>query len=34
MRQLQGNLTIASSANNGTRFLLDLPVLAQAPPAN
>jgi two-component sensor histidine kinase/putative methionine-R-sulfoxide reductase with GAF domain len=31
MRQLQGNLTIASSANNGTRFLLDLPVLAQAP---
>ena len=30
VRQLQGNLTIASSANNGARFLLDLPILAQA----
>jgi two-component sensor histidine kinase len=29
VRQLQGNLIIASSPGNGTRFLLDLPILNQ-----
>jgi len=34
VRQLQGTLTIASSRSNGARFLLDLPILAKARPAN
>jgi two-component system, sensor histidine kinase PdtaS len=29
VRQLQGTLTIASSASNGARFLLDLPILTK-----
>jgi two-component sensor histidine kinase/putative methionine-R-sulfoxide reductase with GAF domain len=34
VRQLQGNLTIASSAGNGARFLLDLPILPEIRQAN
>jgi len=34
VRQLQGKITIASSAGNGVRFLLDLPILTRTRPAH